>query len=289
MGWKQISNYFENRTSNACQFRWRRLKSGKLKTHDCSKTVKLEHDYLHGVRNHRTGSLLVEDLNARKLKRKLRKAESPVTDEAAVAYEVQQNSPYERSYERSPYERSSYESSPPSFDKPQYEQQYDRQSQPPQPVQLAPIQLPKLTEAPALATNQPQRAGSIWSNEENQLIRDRVSRRLSFDELCILMPSKTNLQIKDRIQQLEKNRLSIGSLTETRPSFVTSGNSAFLATGMATPQMPLLSLPATVPATVPRGPIMFTPPPLGSSYYSKTSPTFYAAKLAEHGEPSVLV
>ncbi|CCF60526.1 hypothetical protein KAFR_0K01720 [Kazachstania africana CBS 2517] len=32
MGWKEIAQYFENRTPNACQFRWRRLKSGNLKS-----------------------------------------------------------------------------------------------------------------------------------------------------------------------------------------------------------------------------------------------------------------
>lgn len=32
MGWKDISQYFQNRTPNACQFRWRRLKSGNLKS-----------------------------------------------------------------------------------------------------------------------------------------------------------------------------------------------------------------------------------------------------------------
>lgn len=31
LGWKQIAGHFRNRTSNACQFRWRRLKSGQLK------------------------------------------------------------------------------------------------------------------------------------------------------------------------------------------------------------------------------------------------------------------
>lgn len=31
LGWKQIAKYFDNRTSNACQFRWRRLKSGQLR------------------------------------------------------------------------------------------------------------------------------------------------------------------------------------------------------------------------------------------------------------------
>ncbi|CCK69471.1 Dot6p KNAG_0C03670 [Huiozyma naganishii CBS 8797] len=32
MGWKEIAQYFVNRTPNACQFRWRRLKSGNLKS-----------------------------------------------------------------------------------------------------------------------------------------------------------------------------------------------------------------------------------------------------------------
>ncbi|CCH58555.1 hypothetical protein TBLA_0A07660 [Henningerozyma blattae CBS 6284] len=31
MGWKDIALHFDRRTSNACQFRWRRLKSGSLK------------------------------------------------------------------------------------------------------------------------------------------------------------------------------------------------------------------------------------------------------------------
>ncbi|GMM56781.1 Tod6 protein [Maudiozyma humilis] len=31
LGWKDIAQYFNNRTPNACQFRWRRLKSGNLK------------------------------------------------------------------------------------------------------------------------------------------------------------------------------------------------------------------------------------------------------------------
>lgn len=32
LGWKEISQYFKDRTPNACQFRWRRLKSGNLKS-----------------------------------------------------------------------------------------------------------------------------------------------------------------------------------------------------------------------------------------------------------------
>lgn len=39
LGWKDISQYFNNRTPNACQFRWRRLKSGNLKTTKSSSEV----------------------------------------------------------------------------------------------------------------------------------------------------------------------------------------------------------------------------------------------------------
>lgn len=42
LGWKQIANYFNNRTSNACQFRWRRLKSGQLKKTGRAKRYGLE-------------------------------------------------------------------------------------------------------------------------------------------------------------------------------------------------------------------------------------------------------
>lgn len=32
LGWKEIASHFPNRTTNACQFRWRRLMSGTLRT-----------------------------------------------------------------------------------------------------------------------------------------------------------------------------------------------------------------------------------------------------------------
>ena len=42
LGWKQIAKYFNNRTSNACQFRWRRLKSGQLKKISKNTTINLK-------------------------------------------------------------------------------------------------------------------------------------------------------------------------------------------------------------------------------------------------------
>lgn len=39
LGWKAIASHFDNRTPNACQFRWRRLKSGNLKNPPKSATA----------------------------------------------------------------------------------------------------------------------------------------------------------------------------------------------------------------------------------------------------------
>lgn len=41
LGWKEIASHFQNRTPNACQFRWRRLKSGNLKNPPKSATTAL--------------------------------------------------------------------------------------------------------------------------------------------------------------------------------------------------------------------------------------------------------
>lgn len=46
MGWKEIAQYFHNRTPNACQFRWRRLKSGNLKS---NKTALIDVTEYHGT------------------------------------------------------------------------------------------------------------------------------------------------------------------------------------------------------------------------------------------------
>ncbi|XBW37898.1 hypothetical protein QEN19_003478 [Hanseniaspora menglaensis] len=42
LGWKEIAQYFSNRTPNACQFRWRRLRSGSLKHKSIAQNMELE-------------------------------------------------------------------------------------------------------------------------------------------------------------------------------------------------------------------------------------------------------
>ncbi|KAL6940371.1 hypothetical protein ACO0QE_004270 [Hanseniaspora vineae] len=49
LGWKDIAQYFKNRTPNACQFRWRRLKSGALKHKSVASTMELTDHQLENV------------------------------------------------------------------------------------------------------------------------------------------------------------------------------------------------------------------------------------------------
>lgn len=48
LGWKEIAQYFANRTPNACQFRWRRLRSGSLKHKSIAQNMELEKVKIHG-------------------------------------------------------------------------------------------------------------------------------------------------------------------------------------------------------------------------------------------------
>ena len=48
LGWKEIAQYFSNRTPNACQFRWRRLRSGSLKHKSIAQNMELETVKIHG-------------------------------------------------------------------------------------------------------------------------------------------------------------------------------------------------------------------------------------------------
>lgn len=55
LGWKDISQYFTNRTPNACQFRWRRLKSGNLKSNKTANVDVTEYPSNMKVIDHENG------------------------------------------------------------------------------------------------------------------------------------------------------------------------------------------------------------------------------------------
>ena len=274
MGWKQIANYFSSRTSNACQFRWRRLKSGKLKTYNAESVVTLDPQYLSHVKNFKTGSLLVDDLKSRHsrfgrrvvssieparssssssardfsattatpattlltaststadrqefvMAEKLRAATSESTSANSTSVHGSlAGDEFTQSVNQLPSSLKQFASPSPFKQQPAN--------------RFSPIQLPGTftfsSRSSPLATRRnshlpsPESSaipGSLppppisphWTHEEDQLVLGRAANKLSFDELCILLPSKTNYQVRSRIQQLDKNRLSIASLTTSR-------------------------------------------------------------------------
>lgn len=122
LGWKQIAKYFDNRTSNACQFRWRRLKSGQLK-----KVTKAKR---FTERSH--------DITA---------SDTKFSSSGGIP-------------------------------------------------------------SPSVNLSNP----IPWTTEEDNLIRSRVSKKLSIIELSILLPNKSTSEIENRIHFLERKKLSISSL-----------------------------------------------------------------------------
>jgi hypothetical protein len=135
LGWKQIAKYFNNRTSNACQFRWRRLKSGQLK------------------KVHKNKKLLNNN-NAISNKSSLALSSSSTIDKNDIY----------------------------------------------------------ISEKKIPIKNLLKNNTDSWTIEEDNLLRSRVSKKLSIVELSILMPNRNIVDIENRIETLEHKKLSIASL-----------------------------------------------------------------------------
>lgn len=202
MGWKQISNYFISRTSNACQFRWRRLKSGKLKTYNSQKVIKLEPDYLKEVRNYKTGSTLLADLKIRR-----EKASRRVSGRQKV-HPIEMFSP---TGERGIARRLSFGDNSSAVQRSPLSTSFSPRSSQTSLTSSSSLPSPLATSIPSSLPPPP--VAPRWTKDEDRLISENIASRLTFDELCILLPSKTNYQIRSRILQIKKDRLSIGSLT----------------------------------------------------------------------------
>lgn len=131
LGWKQIAKYFNNRTSNACQFRWRRLKSGQLKK----------------VYKHRKSYPEIEQHAADRMDEKFN--ENLISDKIITNTKLAGKS---------------------------------------------------------------TKNGLGWTVDEDNLICSRDAKNLSIVELSILLPNKSTNNIENRIQFLERKKVSIDSL-----------------------------------------------------------------------------
>lgn len=177
LGWKEIASHFAHRTPNACQFRWRRLRSGSLK-----------------------GASSASSANT--------------TPTAPTAKDVS-TSPSTSPPSQSPSLKSltvktasmSTKSLMSKF-----------QSTTATPLPTPPVNIPEASytfkQKKIIGTNEDDTADPLssslnsvssdeWTQEEDGLLLARRKRALSFAELSILLPQRTEAEIQKRISALE--------------------------------------------------------------------------------------
>lgn len=156
LGWKEISTHFQNRTPNACQFRWRRLKTGSLKAiPPCPETYikapplepTIREVEVHAEDARRKRALTIPQRNEHHL--------NALSDDAMRRYE-------------------------------------------------SPVVVPTMQNL------------TPWNEDEDELLSKRREKELTFAELSILLPTRSESDIWCRIDALEGKR-SNDSLNRSTP------------------------------------------------------------------------
>lgn len=173
LGWKEIASHFAHRTPNACQFRWRRLRSGALKggtaaTPSASGSASAT----------ATASPAVHD-----------KSTSPSTSPL--------HSP-QGSSTGSSVEEGDAENTAERVARPEQQQQQQQRHHHHNIHHQHLLHLQQELTSP----EKPQ-STAAWTTEEDGLLLARRSRALSFAELSILLPQRSEPAIHRRLSMLE--------------------------------------------------------------------------------------
>ncbi|ANZ75663.1 BA75_02096T0 [Komagataella pastoris] len=174
LGWKEIAAHFNHRTPNACQFRWRRLRSGALKSSQPPSpnvTPTPISGSSSGIALNKPKSNLSEKISASK---------------TIVAIESSSSSASPPSSSIKDEENKTINVNATSCWVPNSE--------------TKPISITSYNNAWSTERNMP------WEEEEDELLLSRTKRELSFAELSILLPSRSENDIWSRIDYLEKSQ-----------------------------------------------------------------------------------
>lgn len=226
LGWKEISSHFTNRTPNACQFRWRRLRSGSLKNSSSTSLPQQGEDQKLPIqpKTIRRHSLLSTSSTA-PLGSSSRSRSGSFTDLQSTnsISSVESAKPRGRSYSTTsssllfphddPLPRDHIYSSLPQHHLSNNLNHHHHLNphhliQKQQLQSIAQHQHLQLQQHQLLQQHQQQLAplASMWDEDEDDLLLSRRERELSFTELSILLPSKSEMDIWLRIEYLETNR-----------------------------------------------------------------------------------
>ncbi|KAH3667888.1 hypothetical protein WICMUC_005166 [Wickerhamomyces mucosus] len=195
LGWKEISTHFNNRTPNACQFRWRRLRSGSLKSQSATNNTDASTSITPTptITTTSTGNttttttatstpslqgLLKNELDSPSSILNDTKSPNSVKDPISSNSSVSSNSPKTDSHELI------------------IEPNWDHFNS------VSTFGAPASTETPLPVA---QALLAHWTKEEDELLANiRRKRSLSFTELSILLPTRTENEILLRIDELKR-------------------------------------------------------------------------------------
>ncbi|KAK9494773.1 hypothetical protein V1508DRAFT_430804 [Lipomyces doorenjongii] len=193
LGWKDIASHFAGRTPNACQFRWRRLMSGSLRGGPITPTV--ESNSTSSNNNHTNWN---DDVN---WEHSTQSPPSPpmipaTTTRPLVApsdYEIEQDHMAVEQAPRAPPRTVPHPNLPQKASGIAKNQSTPPDQKSPEPAQVLP-QLMQQSQRSGKAAS-----GKAWSQEEDDLV---TRSDLRFEELSVLLPSRTENEIWDRIKNL---------------------------------------------------------------------------------------
>ncbi len=220
LGWKQIAAYFKNRTPNACQFRWRRLMSGSLKSSDSTSSIaatvagstasgSAHSQTMVGTGSssprspsskpsatvHRRSTISGKSSRVRRARSASGQSPTAVSPRRVISNNTGNDSQSLPTSGLAPKMNSTNIQLPSSasHSQPQGFGRYD--------YSFPNVMGNRL--GVSLGQAQSHASGYFWSQEEDELLMTRNTRNLSFDEVSIILPSRTEQEIMNRIGYLD--------------------------------------------------------------------------------------
>lgn len=252
LGWKEIASHFAHRTPNACQFRWRRLRSGLLKTGSpasAETSPAAPNVGAAGAANTATTTTTTTTNNATTTVAVSTKTSissnvsTPSHDSISIKEDSTSPATSPDPSVASPYQKfptlpqqvksnaSLNKSTSPNYSKWNFNTATNSNA-----CQTSSAKISKRRHSMKVAPNESifssntsssddddmdkVRSSSVtslstignWTSEEDELLLTRKRRQLSFIELSILLPRRTEKEINSRIDQLEHRSKSTSAI-----------------------------------------------------------------------------
>lgn len=275
LGWKEIASHFPNRTTNACQFRWRRLMSGTLRNSSVSSS---------GTTSVQPTSPTATATTTGPLSTSAPNPSTNTGSSTSAGYPVSQALTTVLNHEQQRQQQQQHQ---------QHQQQQQQQNESAQSHTIQPTTTGPASEQAQSAKYHSNLYNQLhsrpWTREEDELLMSRKDLRP--EELSLLLHQRSEVEIRVRIEQLRaQGRILPPSPTSSPPPLapsLTASSTSSLSSSLpssygnanhspiASASPPTLRRPSKafvglrLPTPVPQRPAgsadTFSPPPLNIS------------------------